>query len=139
MPPDASEHVELHEGAAEADAGGEFVPRQVLDRHARAERAARAVHARDRDLGGAVQRLVEHRVLRRGHRIDAFLGQHRVGLAHAQRLEELLRHLHQEHVQADQRVLGKAIARGKIEVFGSDVCSACGKFVYSWIEAILLR
>ena len=91
-------------------------------------------------VGRAVERLVEHRVLRRGQRVDAFLRQHRIGLADAERLEELLRHLQQEDVQPDQRVLGEAVARRQVDdPSAPQVCSACGKFVYSWIEAILLR
>ncbi len=97
---------------------GNFVPRFVHHGDARDEIAAVAVHARHRDRRGLVQRLVEHRVLRRRQRVDAFLGQHRIGLADAEHVEELLRHLEQEDVEADERVLGEAVADGEIDVLG---------------------
>ena len=45
----------------------------------------------------------------------------------------------EENIQADQRMAREAVPSGRSMSVGIERVSACGKLVYSWMLAILLR
>ena len=110
------EHAELQEGAAEADAGREFVPDPADHGDARVEHVTVVAHLADRDDRGLVHRLIEHRVFGGRDGVDALVAQHRIGLADAEDVGELPRHLEQIDVQPDERVLAEARALLQVDV-----------------------
>ncbi len=110
------EHLEIDEGATEADPRRKLVPGLVGHRHACAQAAVLAPDLVDRDGRGAVGRLLQHGGFRVRGRLDADGAEHGIAEPDAEDICELPRHLDEEHVEADEGVLADVGAHRQVDL-----------------------